>query len=387
MAPYDPLGHHGVSFKVLSTMSSTSRRPATNASRQPLDPAAQVAVSHAEFLLAQARQIVNQLAGTNTLDPALCRQLTGLLDQAQIKPPPMVHHPAAGSKDSKKELKGKNKWAREVMADTPLLPTLVDKALSATAGPILSSSQREAIVDIVGISQARIADALTDPERHAAAQRWTQNTMRSAQEGLKGGLAGTGNNWDKWYMKQLVEADAQREKKSDSSATTTQRHIASVPSSSQASIFRDNPAAASVACLPSEQMADAVMGAVSRAGAATTTFSPWPGLVLTMSIVASGVSVDDVPDAFLEDLAPPPMRGAQGRSPPPPPSHMAPPPPRHTAAVSPPPPMSPSFPAIQPPPKSPSVAAHTSQPLPPIPPPQRPTPGPPGDVPPSLRPG
>ena len=120
---------------------------------QPVDPAVQIAVSHAEFLLVQARQIVNQLAGTKTLDPLLCRQMQSLLDQAQVRPPPTPKRDIAQGqvvkKDPKKDVKGKNKWAREVMADTPLLPTLVDTALSATAGPFLSSAQREAIVDIV----------------------------------------------------------------------------------------------------------------------------------------------------------------------------------------------------------------------------------------------
>lgn len=387
--------------------SGAPARASRGAPMQPVDPAVQIAVSHAEFLLVQARQIVNQLAGTNTLDPLLCRQMQSLLDQAQVKPPPTpkrdVSQGQVMKKDPKKDVKGKNKWAREVMADTPLLPTLVDTALSATAGPFLSSSQREAIVDIVGISQNRIANALTDPERQAAAQRWAQTTAKSAHQGLKGGLAGTGENWDKWYMKQLVDTDTRSQKRKDDvnlrnelenereqfkSGTDGLRATRITGGSSQVSTFQDNPAVASVACLPSDQMADASLGAVSQAGAVTTTFSPWPGLVLTMSTVASSVTLDNVLDETLDDtsarVVPPPPSAV----PPLPPSSssVAPPPPRRMAAPS-----APTTSMSIPPPTrsamAPAMAAHASQPLPPVPPYAPLGQDPRSNVPHSLRPG
>lgn len=382
-------------------------RAGSGTSVQPVDPAVQIAVSHAEFLLVQARQIVNQLAGTKTLDPLLCRQMQSLLDQAQVRPPPTpkrdIAHGEVVKKDAKKDVKGKNKWAREVMADTPLLPTLVDTALSATAGPFLSSAQREAIVDIVGLSQNRIANALTDPERQAAAQRWAQTTAKSAHQGLKGGLAGTSENWDKWYMKQLVDTDTRSQKRKDDADLRDELRHEREPfitgrgglraarvtgGPAQVSAFQDNPAVASVACLPSDQMADASQGAVSQAGAVTTTFSPWPGLVLTMSTVASSVTLDHVPDEALDDtsarIVPPPP----SQVPPPPPSSssLAPPPPRRMAAPS-----SPTTSMSIPPPArsamAPSMAAHASQPLPPVPPYAPPGQDPRSNVPHSLRPG
>ena len=156
----------------------------------------------------------------------------------------------------------------------------------------------------------------------------------------------------------------------------------------QVSAFQDNPAVASVACLPSDQMADASQGAVSQAGAVTTTFSPWPGLVLTMSTVASSVMLDHVPDETLDAtsarIVPPPP----SQVPPPPPSSssLAPPPPRRMAAPS-----SPTTSMSIPPPArsamAPSMAAHASQPLPPVPPYAPPGQDPRSNVPHSLRPG
>ena len=157
---------------------------------------------------------------------------------------------------------------------------------------------------------------------------------------------------------------------------------------SQVSAFQDNPAIASVACLPSDQMADASLGAVSQAGAVTTTFSPWPGLVLTMSTVASSVTLDNVPDETLDDtsarIVPPPP--SQAAPPPPSSSSLAPPPPRRIATPS-----SPATTMSIPPPTrsamAPSMAAHASQPLPPVPPYAPPGQDPRSNVPHSLRPG
>jgi hypothetical protein len=390
----------------------------------PVDPAVQVAMMHAEFLLGQTRRNVEQLAATHALDPLLCRQLQTLLASAKIRPPPAPRsapETQVAKKDTKKEVTGKNKWAREVMSDTSLLPTLVDTALSVTAGPILSSTQREAIVDIVGISQSRIANALTDPERQAAAQRWTQNTAKSAHQGLKGGLMGANDNWDKWYKKQLLDSDTRKERRKEERSLQeelrnerSQFHAPAYvgdtrsPSSDAAvsmtglpvskfSAITDNPATASVACLPSQQLADdSSLSTLTRAGAVTTTFSPWPGLVLTMSTVASSGSVDTPSTSGLDDQS-----GGRSLPPPPVPGQPTPPKPSISSQVAPPPPrrgptgptatsLPPLSPVQQPPPPHPAsgvtASSLASQPLPPVPPPQYTT-GSYGGVPSSLRPG
>ena len=147
-------------------------RGAVPAARQP-QPAmrAPQPPPYAQFLLDQTRANVRQLADTQALDPLLCRQLETLLADARVRAPPEppardVETKSRGAKEEKEEKLGKkNKWTREVIKDTSLLPSLVDAAIQASAGPVVTSSQRKNIVDIVSLSQERIANAVTDPRK------------------------------------------------------------------------------------------------------------------------------------------------------------------------------------------------------------------------------
>lgn len=300
----------------------------------------------------QVRLNVDHLAATEALDPLLCRQLQALLATAQVRAPPPPPPPAApannvvAKKNAAKEVKGKNKWTREVLSDTSVLPTIVETALTAAAGPILTDQQRSAIVEIVSLSQAKIAETVTDPERQAAAQRWVATSSKSAQEGFRSGFTTASENWEKWAKRQEQEAAAQRTQRqaqkdleaelrrerqqfsavgnapSTSMATTTQ-------DLSQLSLLSDNPATASVACMPSQHIQDsAPTGPVTEMGAVTTTFSPWPGLILTMSTVASNVTLSDAPDTTEGGRGVPPPPTASAR--PSIHSDVAPPPPRRS---------------------------------------------------------
>ena len=367
--------------------------------------ASRASTAHAEFLLQQVRLNVDHLAATEALDPLLCRQLQALLATAQVRaPPPPPAAPAPNAvvkKDAAKEVKGKNKWTREVLKDTSVLPTIVETALTAAAGPMLTDQQRSAIVEIVSLSQAKIADAVTDPERQAAAQRWVATSSKSAQQGLRSSFTTAGENWDKWAKRQEQEAAAQRtqrqaqkeleaELRRERQQFSTPGSVSEVPSGSlatatqglsQLSLLSDNPAAASVACMPSQHIQDcAPAGPSTEMGAVTTTFSPWPGLVLTMSTVASNVMLNDAP----ED----PSEGGRGVPPPPAPSarpsinsDVAPPPPRRSM------PTAPDMTPMPPPPHgvqavpSPRLSQGAqAAPLPPLP------PGASGTVPTALRP-
>lgn len=362
--------------------------PPVNSSLRPGRPAqmdaTRASTAHAEFLLHQVRQNVDHLAATEALDPLLCRQLQALLASAQIRaPPPPPAAPATNGsvkKDAAKEVKGKNKWTREVLSDTSLLPTIVDTALTAAVGPVLSDQQRSAITEIVSLSQAKIAEAVTDPERQAAAQRWVATSSKSAQQGIRGSFTTASENWDKWSKRQAQEAATQRmqrqsQKELDWELRRERQRFVSGGANdsvltdglSQLSLLSDNPATASVACMPSQHIQDSVpTGPSTEMGAVTTTFSPWPGLLLTMSTVASHVSLDEAQ-----------IDGSEGsRVVPPPPtttarpsihSEVAPPPPRRPV------PTSPESAPLPPPP-------HTSAPLPPLPPTV------PGAVPTTLRP-
>lgn len=334
--------------------------PATAQSRpQPAQPLPAHSAVHAEFLLNQTRQNVNHLAATNALDPLLCRQLQTLLASAKIRAPPPPSRPSASEgvvkRGSKQELGAKNRWTREVLGDTSLLPSIVDTALSASLGPMLSSNQRGAIVQIVEHSQNRIAEAVTDPERQAALQNWTASSAKATQAGFKGGLKSAGENFDKWSQQRLentssnqaarlaerqLEEELKRERElfrqrdslpSSSSALPPAPPAKEVDGASNTVLLPNNPAAASVACFPSQHVADAnSTGIMTSAGASTTTFSPWPGLILTYTVVATHVDADVPADQELTDGRTLPPPHASSDLPPTPSIHssIAPPPPR-----------------------------------------------------------
>lgn len=312
------------------------------------------APSYEEFLLQQTRQNVQQLAASGALDSILCRQLEALLGSATIRAPePPARTERVVAKTEKEKLSGKNKWTREVLAESDLIPNLVDTALSVAAGPLLSSSQRSSIVKIVSLSQERIANAVTDPARQRAAQNFTTTTAKAAGTGIVSGLQNASQNWDKWSKKRdetveqkrsekaaqrAMEEELRREREvfardgNVSGVSRTQSALASMDleDNGALSLVRDNPAAASVSALPSILSSEeTTTEASAQTGAVTTTFTPWPGLVLTSTIVASSGEYDA---ATIGDtsrtLPPPPPREA----PPPPPSgaNIPPPPPRNT---------------------------------------------------------
>lgn len=323
-------------------------------------------LSHEEFLLRQTRQNVEQLAASGALDSILVRQLESLLSTATIRAPePPARAERAVATTEKEKLSAKNKWTREVLANSDVLPSLVDAALSVAAGPLLSSSQRASIVQIVSMSQERIAKAITDPARQRAVQNFTTSSAKIASTGLMSGVQNAGQNWDKWNKKRDQEAEVRRtereEKKAlknelerereqfarsrtgsvadDTDSAMASMSLSSKPSSAKLSgnesisLAADNPSAASVVALPSENTTEATTSdALAQTGAVTTTFTPWPGLVLTSTIVASSGQYDVA--ALMEaNRALPPAPPRDGPLPPPPGPNVPPPPPRHTSST------------------------------------------------------
>ncbi|WFD42981.1 hypothetical protein MPSI1_001632 [Malassezia psittaci] len=344
--------------------------------------------SYEEFLLKQTRQNVEQLGSLGAIDSISYRQLASLLNSVSIRPPDIPARADPNSslvpKTEKEKLKGRNKWTREVLANSDIIPSLVDAALSVAAGPLLSSGQRQSIVQIVSMSQDRIANAITDPAKQQSVQNFTKASARSAQTGILSGLQNTGQSWEKWNKKRDQEAELQRAQRSEqrslqeelkreresfarkSSDSSDSRKIESGMSSmdlsgssyglgrkqSQAiSLPEGNPAAASVVALPTEQTSDMDSAQTeSQTGAVTTTFTPWPGLVLTQTLVATyGISNAQLSDQL--HSVPPSAPDEGGKPLPPPGNSVPPPPPRHTQQAP------PASNPLPPPPRSSSGAA------------------------------
>lgn len=356
------------------------------------------APSHAEFLLEQTKQNVRQLEATRTLDPILCRQLNMLLAQAVVAPPPEPPaRPAPVARSASKELDSRNKWAREVLSDTSFLPTLVDTALQAAAGPLLGSSQREAIVQIVSISQDRIAKALTNPEYQRNTQRFTVESKKATQAGISKGWRNVNDQWARKKEQNMLKGELRRSEKQEVKAMQeelrrerediarggtatatpppppplppTPRESTPAPSYdapdvSQLVIGDADPGAASVTSLPTQHVHESG-DVLAQGGAVCTTYSPWPGLVLTSTIVASGYdqAMEGDEDSFTDGRRLPPRLGTVPLPPRPAPPPPVPAPPVHHSTIqtdyTPPPP-----PSRAPPPPGPVLSSSGAYPVP-----------------------
>ncbi|PKI85659.1 hypothetical protein MVES1_000291 [Malassezia vespertilionis] len=318
----------------MARSSTTRGTPAQPPQKQAAAP------SHAEFLLEQTRQNLRQLALSGAADAALCNEIDALLGTITLRKSQGDDTRAASSKQ---ELSKANKWTRDVIANSDVLPTVFDATLAATAGPILTGTQRSALVQIMKQSQSKIADAVTDPERQRIVQNFASQSAKNASAGWKTGWKNANGNWGKIQKSGGVE-----DNEADTSRLDLGMDRLYLSSSSGMSNAHDNPAVAGVSALPSVRFPDSgAPGADNEAGAVTTTFSPWPGLVLTSSIVATSTT----PSVKISSDA--------GRAlPPPPPEGPIPPPPTRNV----PPPASP----LPPPPRSPigvsdaQLAAHSS---------------------------
>lgn len=337
--------------------------------------AASLAQSHAEYLLEQTKQNVRQLEGTQMLDPLLCRQLNALLGNATIRPPPEEPAAAASAapRDKGKELDRRNKWAREILADTSVLPTLVDTALKATAGPFLTDSQRQAIIEIVSMSQERIANAITNPEYQRNTQRFTIDSAKATQMGVTRGWRNVNEQWARAREQNLLKAEERRMERLESKAmqdelrreresfagtgadtpglpaappspvppasraprpVSSAAANANMPPIDQLFIGDSDPSTASVVSLPTQHVLDSA-DVISQGGAVCTTYSPWPGLVLTCTIVASGYDqeYEGDTDALTDGRRLPPRIGTVPLPPRPAPPPPVPAPPVHHSHV------------------------------------------------------
>ncbi|KAI3483486.1 hypothetical protein L1887_53616 [Cichorium endivia] len=144
----------------------------------PVTRSAQPPPTHVEFLLSQVRANLRYLSEIGAFDTGAYRQIHDLLTRGTLDPHAVSPH--------------KNAWLRKVLAESSVLPTTVETALSLAAGPLLSDEQKEAIVQLVEYSQQGVANKITDPTLQKrmgsgarAAQSSTARKVSSWRTGLK----------------------------------------------------------------------------------------------------------------------------------------------------------------------------------------------------------
>lgn len=177
----------------------------------PITRSAQPPPSQVEFLISQVRATLRYLCEIGNFDTNVYRQIHDLLTRGTIASAPLVSAPATSKEveAEKEELGKRNAWLRKVLGETSLLPTTVETALSLTTGPLLSSDQQQAIVELVQFSQKAMADKITDP----SLQRRTLTGARTAQTSTARAVSGWGKGWKEKEEKRRTENSDKKEQK------------------------------------------------------------------------------------------------------------------------------------------------------------------------------
>ena len=181
----------------------------------PITRSTQPPPTQVEFLLSQVRATLRYLSEIGGFDPVVYRQVHELLVKGAIEPSAApVSRAAAPSSDrtaesEAEELGKKNAWLRKALSETSILPTTVDTALSLTAGPLLSSDQKDAIVQLVEFSQRGVANKLTDP----ALQKRTVSGAKTAQSSTTKAVSGWSKGLKESREKKKSESDEKKERK------------------------------------------------------------------------------------------------------------------------------------------------------------------------------
>lgn len=179
----------------------------------PVTRTAQPPPTHVEFLLSQVRSNLRYLSEIGAFDTPTYRQIHDLLVRGTLDPhavSPSTQLPPSRPverSESADELGSKNAWLRKVLAESSVLPTTVETALSLTAGPLLSDDQKEAIVQLVEYSQQGVANKITDP----TLQRRLGSGARTAQSST----ARKVSSWSKGLKQDRQKKKSQSEEKKD----------------------------------------------------------------------------------------------------------------------------------------------------------------------------
>ena len=298
-------------------------------------PAPPPVPSHAAFLLTQIRSGLAHLHASQSLDGTVFQQVDSLLTTGDVGLQRRAD--SDGNGEGEEDKLGKNNaWLRKAMAETSLLPSIVELAMSiAVPQALLGDSQREAIVSLVEMSQEKIAKAVTDPENQKRTRSGAWTGAKEAHSGFRRGLNAAGQSMSakreearsKAEMKKAdkrEQREIKEELKREREDIVRKRQAAMLGadppgqgSGGQASEGAASGGGAATVMAPSstglpspvatthsnvgteapppsssdvdgEAVVSVTCSHLSAQGsaAATTTFSPWPGLLLTSTIVA-----------------------------------------------------------------------------------------------------
>lgn len=317
-------------------MASSSSRPAP-----PPIP------SHSSFLKAQIRSSLAHLRATSELSEDAFQQIDKLLS---TKGEATQAQQVAKIETEEERLGKNNAMIRKTLLETPLLENSVEMALSiAIPSGLVGSVQQEAILKLVTKSKIKIVNAITDPSIQKKTSSGAWLGARGAHTGLRKGFNAAGQSVTRRREESKVKGEQKKMEKqeqkaikeelkrereeiirkkqmemlnggdddngtgerdeeanlqnTESSVGTTTRSI-----SRDASLIQQD-GGPSMMDIDGDAMVSVQCSQLTSQGsvAATTTFSPWPGLLLTSTLVATNDDEngqDDNDDDYDDDQEP-----------------------------------------------------------------------------------
>lgn len=320
-----------------SSSSSSSLLPSGSAPPLPSAPRplkVSPPPSHAAFLLEQTRASLRHLHVSGALDVITYRDVEYKLNKAVLREPEVSVSSETPTglfgerNDDSEEVKlgKKNAWLRKAISETSLLPSLVETALNIVGGPFLGDTQIDAIVELVEMSQSKIGDAITNPRNQQTASTAAFSGIKEGSSRINKGFAAANNSlveMNKRRAEKALKAKAEKQERkaieaelkqereeirqrTESSSVAAQSNKGDAaplkrPVSSETSTRDDsstyvllggsdtNSTAQSGTAVA--DVAVAMLG--SSSSAATTTFRPWPGVLISSTIVAAPKSVEE----------------------------------------------------------------------------------------------
>ncbi|CEH17893.1 hypothetical protein CBOM_04273 [Ceraceosorus bombacis] len=173
--------------------------------------------THTAFLFNQLFLILSQLQSSSSISQDDHRAIVARLERVQLKETGEVEKDENLMTEREKEAeRGKrNAWVQKAISETSLLPTLVETALNMTAGPFLSDNQVDAIVQLVEMSQNKIAAAVTDPSLQRKAETGVGSGALSAGKGIRKGFASAGDKWENMLSKRLEKKEMEKSERQE----------------------------------------------------------------------------------------------------------------------------------------------------------------------------
>jgi hypothetical protein len=328
--------------------------------------------SHSNFLRAQIRSSLAHLRATSDIDENTFQQIDSLLTTGSTATATSQAGPGVKQSEEEKQLGANNAWLRKALVETSLLSDTVSLALSiAIPSGLIGSAQQESILLLVERSKIKIANAITDPNIQKRTSKGAITGVKGAHAGIRRGINVAGQSItqkreeskSKSELKKAekeeqkaIKDELKRERKeilvrrqkdmlgSDASGRQSESTEASVDnddydSTKKTSTSSKGHITPAVTLNPTEAepiatdidgdaMVSVSCSQLSPQGsvAATTIFSPWPGLLLTSTLVASNdedkssIQSDDEDDMPVDKAAtaiqpsgpvpPPPRRAA-----------------------------------------------------------------------------